>query len=68
MLVQSSTFDEKHNLVDRWEEDVYVIEGQPSADIPVFVVKKEKGTGKTRRLQFKSCNEVCRKKSYPGCC
>jgi transposase InsO family protein len=50
VLVKIVAFDGKHKLADRWEEDVYIVDTQPNTDIPVFVVKKENGNGKTRVL------------------
>jgi hypothetical protein len=37
-------------LGDRWEEEVYVVQEQPNADIPVFVVKRKDGKGRHKTL------------------
>lgn len=37
-------------LDDKWEQDVYVIISQPNLDIPVYVVKREKGDADERVL------------------
>ncbi|KAK3106463.1 hypothetical protein FSP39_020529 [Pinctada imbricata] len=50
VLVKVVAFDGRHKLADRWEEDVYIIVDKPNSDIPVFVVKKENGTGRQRVL------------------
>jgi hypothetical protein len=38
VLVKVVTFDGKHKVADRWEEDPYQIMHQPNPDVPVFVV------------------------------
>ena len=38
-------FDGKHKIADQWEDDAYTVIQQPSANIPVYVVQKENGTG-----------------------
>ncbi|XP_048240817.1 uncharacterized protein LOC124120015 [Haliotis rufescens] len=50
VLVKVVAFDGRHKLADRWEEDIYVILDQPNSSIPVFVVGKENGHGRTRTL------------------
>jgi transposase InsO family protein len=50
ILVRKVRFDGTHKLVDKWEKDIYVVLNQPDPEIPVFDVKPECGTGKTRRL------------------
>lgn len=50
MLVRILAFDGKHKLSNKWEEDPYIVTDQPNNDIPVYVVKKEDGTGRVRTL------------------
>ena len=50
VLVKIVAFEGKHKLSDKWEEDVYIIIGQPNSDIPVYTVQKESGEGKRRTL------------------
>jgi hypothetical protein len=50
ILVRKVRFDGTHKLVDKWEKDIYVVLNQPDPEIPVFDVRPECGTGKTRRL------------------
>ena len=50
VLVKVVAFDGKHKIADKWEEDPYQIVRQPNSDIPVFIVKRENGTGRTRTL------------------
>lgn len=50
VLVRRTGFTDRHKLVDRWEPDVYTVVDQPNADIPVYKVKPEDGTGKCRTL------------------
>ena len=50
VLVKVVAFDGKHKIADRWEEDPYQIVHQPNPEVPVFVVKREDGTGRTRTL------------------
>ncbi|XP_041367000.1 uncharacterized protein LOC121381719 [Gigantopelta aegis] len=50
VLVRRLAFDGKHKIADRWEEEPYLIQDQPNKDIPVFVVRKEIGHGKSRTL------------------
>ena len=53
MLVKVLTFDGKHKLADRWEEDPYIVQNQPNKDIPVFKIKKENGEGRIKTLHRK---------------
>ncbi|XP_067670212.1 uncharacterized protein [Haliotis asinina] len=50
VLVKVVAFDGKHKLADKWEQDIYVILDQPNPSIPVFVLGKENGQGRTRTL------------------
>jgi transposase InsO family protein len=50
VLVKIVAFDGKHKIADRWEDDAYTVLQQPSANIPVYVVQKENGTGPKRTL------------------
>ncbi|XP_048248954.1 uncharacterized protein LOC125378132 [Haliotis rufescens] len=50
VLVKKVAFDGKHKLSDKWEEDVYIVIKQPNPSIPVYVVQKERGDGKTCTL------------------
>jgi len=45
VLVKQTAFQGKHKLANKWENSPYVIVKQPNADIPVFLVRKEDGTG-----------------------
>ncbi|XP_048241545.1 uncharacterized protein LOC125374619 [Haliotis rufescens] len=50
VLVKILAFEGKHKLSDKWEEDPYIVTSQPNMGIPVFVVQKENGEGRTRTL------------------
>ena len=50
VLVKIVAFDGKHKIADRWEEEPYQILRQPNPDVPVYVVKREDGTGRLRTL------------------
>ena len=50
VLVKVVAFEGKHKLADKWEDEPYIIQSQSNEDIPVFVVRKESGTGKNRTL------------------
>ena len=50
VLVKIVAWDGKHKLSDHWEDNPYVVLKQPNLDIPVFVVRRENGTGKNRTL------------------
>ncbi|XP_046562870.1 uncharacterized protein LOC124271745 [Haliotis rubra] len=50
VLVKIVAFDGKHKIADKWEKDVYVVLRQPNPGIPVYMVQKENGEGKTRTL------------------
>ncbi|VDI56915.1 Hypothetical predicted protein [Mytilus galloprovincialis] len=51
VLVKVVAYDDgKHKIADRWEDDVYVIIGQPNSDVPVYTVQKENGEGRRRTL------------------
>lgn len=42
--------DGRHKIADKREQDIYNVISRPNPDIPVFVVRKEEGTGRTRTL------------------
>ena len=50
VLVKVVAFEGKHKLADRWDHDPYVLISQKNEDIPVFVVRKENGEGRTRTV------------------
>lgn len=50
VLVKIVAFEGQHKLADSWEQDPYIVIGQPNENKPVFVVKKENGEGRTRTL------------------
>ncbi|PJE77806.1 hypothetical protein CI610_03263 [invertebrate metagenome] len=50
VLVKVVAFDGRHKLANKWEEEPYIVTGQPNADIPAYIVKKENGEGKVRTL------------------
>ena len=43
VLLKKVAFTGKHKLSDKWEEGVYVVEKQPNEEIPVYVIRNEKG-------------------------
>ena len=48
VLVKILAFDGKHKIQDKWEQDPYIITGQPNIDIPVYELQKENKTGRKR--------------------
>ena len=50
VLVKIVAHSGKHKIADRWEDDAYNVLQQPISDIPVYVVRKEDGTGPKRTL------------------
>jgi transposase InsO family protein len=50
VLVRKVGFTSKHKLANHWEDEVYEVIEQPDRNIPVFVVKAEGRSGKTRTL------------------
>jgi len=50
VLVRVVAFDGKHKIADRWESDLYIVVDQPNLYVPVYVVKKEDGSGAQRTL------------------
>lgn len=50
VLVKIVSFEGKHKIADRWEEDVYIVQKQPNPTIPVYTVFKENGEGRKRTL------------------
>lgn len=50
VLVKIVAFDGPHKLSDKWEEDPYIVISQPNRDIPVYIVKKENNTSKSKTL------------------
>lgn len=63
VLVKIVAHDGRHKIADKWEQDVYDVISRPNPDIPVFVVRKEDNTGRTRTLHrnlltpYKTCNQ-----------
>ena len=53
VLVKSVGVQGKNKLGDVWEEEPHLVHSQPNKDLPVYVVKREDGTGRTRTLH---CN------------
>jgi hypothetical protein len=49
VLVRNVHLRGKHKLADKWSTEIYVVEGQPNPDIPVFSVRPVDG-GKERVL------------------
>lgn len=41
VLVKIVAFEGKHKLADRWEQDPYIVIGQPNENKPVFVVRRK---------------------------
>lgn len=50
VLVKMVSFDRKHTLDDKKEQDPYKVIAQPNEDIPVFTIRKENGEGCIRTL------------------
>ena len=40
----------KHKIADLWENDPYIVLSHPNPDIPAYVVQKESGEGRERKL------------------
>lgn len=41
VLVKKVTFDGRHKIADRWEDEPYLVITKPNNDIPVYTVKRE---------------------------
>ena len=50
VLVKVESFDGKHKLADRWEQDPCIVVSQPNTDIPAYNLRKENNDGRTRTL------------------
>lgn len=50
VLVKIVSFDGKHKISDKWEEEPYLVLDQPDPSIPVFQIQKETSKGKIRTL------------------
>lgn len=50
VLVKIVSFDGKHKISDKWEEEPYLVLDQPETSIPVFQIQKETSKGKIRTL------------------
>jgi hypothetical protein len=50
VLLKVVSFDGKHKLADRWEQDPYIVVSQPNTDIPVYNLRKENNEGRARTL------------------
>jgi hypothetical protein len=50
VLLKVVSFDGKHKLADRWEQDPYIVVSQPNTDIPVYNLRKENNEGRVRTL------------------
>ena len=47
VLVRNVAFSGPHNLADRWQESVYIVQEQPDKSIPVFKLHREDGQGRS---------------------
>jgi transposase InsO family protein len=54
VLVRRTAFEGKHKLDDKWEEDVCIVESQPSAKVPVYRVYKEKDPSRVTRTRHRN--------------
>jgi hypothetical protein len=50
VLVRNVGLVGRHKLADRWRNDVYIVVKQSNPNIPVYEVKPESGTGKSKVL------------------
>ena len=50
VLVKIVAYEGKHKIKDKWEEEPYIVQSRPNQDIPVYIVRKENGEGRTRTL------------------
>ena len=50
VLVKIVAFDGKHKILDKWENDPYIVLDQPNPEVPVYVVQRGDGTGSKRTL------------------
>ena len=50
VLVKILAFEGKHKLSNKWEDRPYVVLEHSNPEIPVYVVRREDGIGKTRTL------------------
>ena len=50
VLVKVVAFEGKHKIADKFEEHPYVVQEQPNPDVPVYVVRREDGSGRERTL------------------
>ena len=46
VLVKILTFEGKHKMEDRLEDDIYTVVGQPNREIPIFDVRSDEGVWK----------------------
>ncbi len=47
VLVRNVAFSGPHNLADRWQESVYIVQEQPDKSIPVFKLHCDDGQGRS---------------------
>ncbi|MCG8113144.1 MAG: DDE-type integrase/transposase/recombinase, partial [Candidatus Thiodiazotropha taylori] len=50
VLIRNVGLKGKQKLADKWAKDPYIVVNQPDASIPVFVVRKESGSGREKTL------------------
>lgn len=50
VLVRIVSYDGKHKIADKWEDNPYIIISQPKEDIPVSKVRREDGEGRCKVL------------------
>ena len=50
VLVKILAHEGRHKLADKWEPEPYIVVSKPNSDIPVYVVRREDGEGRTRTL------------------
>jgi transposase InsO family protein len=53
VLVKILAVKGKNKIADRWENDPYLVQEQPNSEIPVYIVKKEDGSGTCKTLHRK---------------
>lgn len=52
VLVRIVSYDGQRKIVDKWENNPYMIIFQPNEDIPVFKVRWEDGEGRSKVLHI----------------
>lgn len=63
VLVRKTFFAQgRHKIDNKWEDEVYIVTGQPNQEIPVYEIRRDDGKGRIRKLHrnlLLPVNHIC---------